>query len=119
MKIGIPTFGDRVSPRFDCAQAVLVVTIEAEQVKKREMLGTSSWTSTERIDRLVELDISAVICGGIDRWSAESLDSAGITVYPGLAGKIEDALTAFLRGELTSRCLRPAPSDGQRLSKQR
>ena len=29
-KIAIPTFGTRVSPRFDCAQAVLVVTIDVE-----------------------------------------------------------------------------------------
>ena len=27
-KIAIPTFGTRVSPRFDCAQAVLVVAFD-------------------------------------------------------------------------------------------
>jgi len=28
MKVAVPTFGTRVSPRFDCAQEIAVVTVD-------------------------------------------------------------------------------------------
>ena len=39
MKIAIPTFATRVSPRFDCAESVLVVTIDNGQALDRRELA--------------------------------------------------------------------------------
>ena len=46
MKVAIPTFGDRVSPRFDCANTFLVVTLERDEIvhgrgTERRRLGTT------------------------------------------------------------------------------
>jgi predicted Fe-Mo cluster-binding NifX family protein len=100
VKIAVPTFGSRVSPRFDCAQVILVVTAEGGTVVERHELTAADWTSRERVSRLADLGVSAVICGGIDGWSAGSLCSAGITVYSAVAGEISAALDAWRRGEL-------------------
>ena len=100
MKIAIPTFATRVSPRFDCAQSVLMVTIDEGRVSGRQELTASDWAPNERINRLLELDVNTVICGGIDRWSAASLQSAGVTVYGWVTGEVEDAISALLRGDL-------------------
>lgn len=108
MKVAIPTFGDRVSPRFDCAQAFLVVTINDSQPVEREELSASNWPPHERINRMVELGVDTVVCGGIDCWSAESLESAGITIYGWITGEIEEALAALVRGDLDSENAREA-----------
>ncbi|NQT39812.1 MAG: NifB/NifX family molybdenum-iron cluster-binding protein [Planctomycetes bacterium] len=100
MKIAIPTFEGRVSPRFDCARAVLVVTIDEDKPSGRQEFRTSNWVPHERVKKLLELGVDTVICGGIDRWSATSLQSAGVTVYGWVTGEIEDALSALLCGEL-------------------
>ena len=112
MKVAIPTFGDRVSPRFDCAQSVLVVNIEEGQLLERQELVASGWAPHERINRLVETGIDTVVCGGIDCWSAESLQSAGVTIYACVTGDLEEALAALALGELgpVARRMAPEPS---------
>lgn len=101
-KVAIPTFGTRVSPRFDCARAVLVIAIDDGKPSERQELLASNWAPHERINMLLELGVDTVICGGIDCWSAESLRSAGVTIYDWVTGEIEDALAALLRGALHS-----------------
>jgi predicted Fe-Mo cluster-binding NifX family protein len=100
MKIAIPTFGARVSPRFDCAQEIAIVNVQEGGVLDRRKLAAADWTPNERIDRLLELGVDTVICGGIDRWSTVALQSAGVTIYGWLAGEVEDSLAALLNGDL-------------------
>ncbi len=100
MKIAIPTFGTRVSPRFDCAQSVLVVTIDESGKAERQEVAAAHWAPHERINRLLELGVDTVVCGGIDRWSTASLQSAGVTIYALVASEVEDALSALIQGDL-------------------
>jgi predicted Fe-Mo cluster-binding NifX family protein len=100
MKTAIATFATRVSPRFDCAQSILVVTTDEGEPSNRQELSTSDWAPHERVNRLLELGVDTVICGGIDRWSSASFQSAGVTVYGWVTGEAEDALAALLRGDL-------------------
>jgi predicted Fe-Mo cluster-binding NifX family protein len=100
MKIAIPTFGSRVSPRFDCAQDFLIVTAEDGIPQERRELAASGWAPHERINKLVDLGVDTVLCGGIDCWSAESLQSAGVNIYSLMAGEIDDCLAALVRGDL-------------------
>ena len=104
-KVAIPTFGTRVSPRFDCALAILVVAVEDGKPTEREQLSASGWARHERINKLRELGVDTVVCGGIDCWSVGSLQSAGVTVYGWVTGEIEDALVALLRGDLDSEAM--------------
>jgi predicted Fe-Mo cluster-binding NifX family protein len=105
VKIAIPTFGARVSPRFDCAQSVLVVTVEDGTPSKPQELLASGWAPHQRINKLLELGVDTVLCGGIDCWSVESLQSAGVTIYGWVTGEIEGALAALLSGDLDSNVL--------------
>jgi len=105
VKIAIPTFATRVSPRFDCAQSLLLVTIDEGGVSSREELEVTGWAPHQRINLLAELGVGTVICGGIDRWSTALLQSAGITVYGWVTGEAEDALAALLQGDLDSEAL--------------
>ena len=100
MKVAIPTFGDRVSPRFDCAKTFLVVTLKRDEIVHREELSAAEWAPHDRINRLVDLGVDSVICGGIDRWSADSLLSVGIDLHGWISGSIEESLAALQHGEL-------------------
>jgi predicted Fe-Mo cluster-binding NifX family protein len=100
MKIAVPTFGDRVSPRFDCAVSFLLVTVDHGEISEPRILDASTWAPHDRISRLIALDVDTVLCGGIDRWSSESLQSVGIALYGWVAGTIEESLDALIRGEL-------------------
>jgi predicted Fe-Mo cluster-binding NifX family protein len=108
MKIAIATFGTRVSPRFDCAPSLLVVTVDATGTPVRQELSAVNWAPHQRIMGLLELGVDTVVCGGIDCWSAASLQSAGVTIYGWVAGEVEDALAALLRGELDSQAAMPS-----------
>jgi predicted Fe-Mo cluster-binding NifX family protein len=100
MRIAVPTFGSRVSPRFDCAEAVLVVSVDDGRPSVRDEFSLSGLAPHERINRLLELGVDTVVCGGIDCWSVQSLQSAGVTVYGWVAGEIDAALDALLEGNL-------------------
>ena len=99
MKVAIPTFGKRVSPRFDCAQAFLIVTVQNGSRYERKEISASGWAPHERVRRLLELDVDSVVCGGIDRWSAESLESAGVALHAPIVGEIEEVLAELIAGE--------------------
>jgi predicted Fe-Mo cluster-binding NifX family protein len=100
MKVAIPTFGDRVSPRFDCAKTFLIVTLQRDEIAGREELSAADWAPRDRINRLVDLGVDTVICGGIDRWSADSLLRAGIGLHGWISGSIAESLDSLRHGEL-------------------
>jgi predicted Fe-Mo cluster-binding NifX family protein len=119
MHIAIPTFGTRVSPRFDCAKTVLLVHVDDGNPSEFEQIDASDWAPHTRINKLLELKVEAVICGGIDCWSAESLQSANVAVLCGVTGKAQDALEAFLQGNLTvGVSLGPGRQAGSRYGRQ-
>ena len=100
MQVAVPVFGDRVSPRFDCAVSFLMLTIDDGEIVARRELDASQWAPHERINRLVARGVDVVLCGGIDRWSAESLRSVGVSLVRSVAGPIDENLALLLRGEL-------------------
>ena len=65
-----------------------------------EELSAADWAPHDRINRLVDLGVDTVICGGIDRWSADSLLSVGIDLHGWISGSIEESLAALQHGEL-------------------
>ena len=100
MRIAIPVFNRRISPRFDCAGNFLFATIEKGEIVERLKLSSSQWTQRQRVEKLQELGVDILICGGIDKPSERLLRFCGIRVYIWVTGMAEDALRSFLRGEL-------------------
>ena len=100
MKIAIPLFGTRISPRFDHTKKFLLVSAENGKIIERQELLTEGWTSLTRIKRLRELGVDTLICSGIDCFSARQLNFNGIRIYSWVTGEAEDALRSFLEGRL-------------------
>ena len=100
MKVAIPIFGLRVSPRFDFAPGLWLFTVEDGRVVDRGEMALAHLSTPQRLERLRELGVEALICGGIDGHSAQILKSFQIEVTAWVAGDAEEAMQYFLRGEL-------------------
>ena len=101
-KVGIALFGSRVSPRFDCAPAFRVVEMDDGKILHTADISAEKWNVLDRIKKLRELGIETVICGGIDRFSAQQIGGHGIRIYSWITGEADDALSCLLKGDLES-----------------
>ena len=102
MTIVFPLFGSRVSPRFDCAPAMLLVTAAGGEVTGREIVSMEGRNSLDRVNWLCQQSVDVIICGGISCFTMRMLTDRGLRVYPWVTGDIDDALRLFLRGQLQS-----------------
>ena len=100
MKVAVPLFDTRVSPRFDCAPAFLLATVQSGALTERQTADAQGDSPRARAEWLLGLGVQAVICGGIDAHSAQLLELNGIAVYSWVTGEAEDALTAMAAGRL-------------------
>ena len=107
MKIAIPLFGSRVSPRFGCESEILIVDIEERKEINRRKFSTMGLGIPPRISLLSSLSVDTLICGGIDVFCRRSLSVRGFQIIPGVIGEADEALKYFLSGKLREgQCVR-------------
>jgi predicted Fe-Mo cluster-binding NifX family protein len=102
MRVAIPVFENRISPRFDCAPSFLLYDVEGERVAAHKEIASSGWNDTERVLQLKGLGVNTLICGGLPNYLLVNLVNNGIKVIPWVAGNASVALDLFLRGKLDS-----------------
>ena len=100
MKIAIPLFGNRISPRFDFSPELWIITVEYGQVVDQERLLVENLNLLQRLDQLTSHKVNQVICGGIDGLSRNQLGSRGIDVVQDVIGDAEAVFDLFMRGRL-------------------
>jgi predicted Fe-Mo cluster-binding NifX family protein len=110
MKVAIPMFNSRVSPRFDFASKVLVATIEDGIVMERQEHSLADLNPIRRSALLNQLGINLMICGGISGFSERLLIGNGIQVIPMVQGEMEKVLDLFVKGNLNPVLLPQAQS---------
>ena len=102
MKIAIPTFNSRVSPRFDFASKMLVATVEREKIVDREIYSLINLNPIRRSSLLCELGVNVLICGGINSFSQRLIIGNGIDVIPMVQGEVEEVLNLFINDNLNA-----------------
>jgi predicted Fe-Mo cluster-binding NifX family protein len=102
VKVAIPVFENRISPRFDCAPALVLYDIAGERAVGQKEISCEGWNDTERVSQLKGLEVDTLICGGLPNYMLSVLTKSGIKVIPWVAGDTGEALTLFLRGQLNS-----------------
>ncbi len=94
MKIAIPLFGTRISPRMDCAKRVLLIKVE-EKYRKVLFFEETDF-QTGNVDGNIEFYISnkinVVICGGLSIEMQDMLVKHGIRVISWVKGEAQKAL---------------------------
>jgi len=120
MKIAIPLFANRISPRFDFAPTLSLFNIEGEKIVESKEISCEGWNDMERVSRLKELGVQTLICGGLPNYLLSLLNHNGIKVIPWVAGDVNEALTLFLQGRLSSgMALCPGKGSGHRFCRGR
>ena len=102
MKIAIPMFNTRVSPRFDFASKILVATVDGRQIVDRETYSLINLNPIRRSSMLSDLGVNIIICGGISSFSQRLISANAIEVIPMVQGEVEEVLDLFIKGNLTS-----------------
>ncbi|HIC90462.1 MAG TPA: hypothetical protein EYP21_00045 [Syntrophaceae bacterium] len=100
MRLAIPIFGSRVSPRFDCSQKILLVDVQNGVVVNKNEVDTSHWHPLSHIGRLYDLKPDIVICGNICTRDYYGLSNHGIRIIPSVFGQVEEIIRLFLKGNL-------------------
>jgi predicted Fe-Mo cluster-binding NifX family protein len=102
MKVAIPIFENRISPRFDFSPEMWVIEIEKGKVVGQEKFSTANLNLPQRLEQITSNGINKVICGGIDGLSRDQLGSRGIDVVQDVIGDADIVFDLFLRGRLRS-----------------
>ncbi len=100
MKVAIPVFGNRVSPRLDCARQILILEVNGQEIISRQEVDRQSWLSYSDPGRMKALGVDVVICGGVRHWDCLGFLGQGIRVIPHVFGEVEEVVKLFLAGEL-------------------
>lgn len=100
MKIAIPLFGTRISPRFDFSPEIRIITVEDGKVVSQENFPVVHLNLTQRLDQLASNGVNKVICGGIDGFSASQLGNRRIDVVKDVMGEAKLAFDLFMKGRL-------------------
>jgi predicted Fe-Mo cluster-binding NifX family protein len=100
MKIAIPMFGNRISPRFDFSPEVWIIDVEGGEVVRQEKLPTAHLNLPQRLEQITSNGVDKVICGGIDGFCQNQLGSRGIDIVQDVMGDAEIVFDLFMRGRL-------------------
>ena len=102
MKVALPLFKDRISPRFDVCPEIWIIELNNGGVISQEKWPMASFNLQQRLDQLTSKGVHKIICGGIDSFCMDHLGNNGIDVIHNVAGEAGEALSLFIRGVLRS-----------------
>jgi predicted Fe-Mo cluster-binding NifX family protein len=100
MKIAIPIYENRISPRFDFSPEMWIVEVERGEVVRQEKLSTATLNLPQRLEQVTSNGVDKLICGGIDSFSRNQLGSRGIDVVQDVIGDAGIVIDLLMRGRL-------------------
>lgn len=101
MKIAVTTEGSQIFQHFGKCPTFTVFTVEGGKILNRELIDASQNGHAALTGFLQGAGVDTVICGGIGAGARNMLASAGIKLVSGVAGDIENAVTAYISGSLS------------------
>lgn len=102
MKIAVTYENGQVFQHFGHSEEFKVYTVEDNQVVSSEIIGSNGSGHGALAGLLAGQEVNALICGGIGGGAMDALTEAGIEVCAGVSGDVDEAVEAYLNGELIS-----------------
>jgi predicted Fe-Mo cluster-binding NifX family protein len=120
MKVAIPVFKSRVSPRIDVSDSLLVYDIHNGVLKQKVIPSLAFDYPAELVSFLQKNNIKQVICGGCPQFFLRALLFYGFDVAAGLSGDPGHIMKLFVEGKLKNLPLcYPDNPFGRRCSRRR
>ena len=100
MKIAVTYENGNVFQHFGRTEQFKLYEIQEGKILSEEIIGTNGTGHEALAGVLAAQGVVLVICGGLGGGMQSALDAAGIAVISGASGDADEAVAAFLRGEL-------------------
>ncbi len=100
MKIAVTCENNEVFQHFGHTPSFAVFTVEDGKVVAKEILDCGETGHGALAGLLKEGGVDLLICGGIGGGAQIALAEAGIQLIGGATGNVDEAVAAFLKGEL-------------------
>jgi predicted Fe-Mo cluster-binding NifX family protein len=101
--IALSVFGDRISSRLDVSEKVMIVKVENNSIKTKELRFLNGMDTLKKLDALVQLKPDILICGGITDLCKKKLSNNKIRILPWVQGDTEHVLRLYLDGLLSNK----------------
>ena len=113
MKVAIPLYGSRVSPRFGYTRDFLIVELDGKKEIDRKALTMEINHPARMADSLAKEGVSVILSGGMNPHFQEQFRLRNIAVIWGLIGDADDVLATYLDDQVFSG-MGPCPRRGRR-----
>ncbi len=100
MQVALTVWEGRISPLFDATRMLLIADIKDQRIAARHYESLDCETACSRAERLNDLGVDVLICGGISEPFAGPIEARGIKLIPFSTGNVEDVLSAYLTDNL-------------------
>ena len=100
MKIAVTTENNKVFQHFGQCKQFTVFEIENGKIQNKSLLDPNGVGHGALAELLKNCGIQLLICGGIGGGAKDALSSAGIKLIAGASGDVEQAVLAYLLGQL-------------------
>lgn len=102
MKIAVTYDNGNIFQHFGKTEFFKVYEVENNQVISSEVISSNGAGHGALAELLANQSVNLLICGGIGGGAQTALAEAGIEVCSGVQGDVEQAVEAYLKGELVS-----------------
>jgi len=100
MKIAVTYENGEIFQHFGHTSQFKVYEVQEGRIVNAEVIDTNGSGHGALAGMLSDLGIEVLICGGIGGGAQMALAQAGIELYGGVSGDADDAVEAFLSGNL-------------------
>ena len=100
MRIAVPYENGLVFQHFGHTSEFKLYDVENGQITGEEAIGSAGSGHGALAGFLSGLGVDTLVCGGIGYGAQVALAEAGIRLYGGVTGNADDAVRAFLAGDL-------------------
>ena len=119
-KIGFANWENRVAPVFDTARQLYLVEIDSACIVSQKHETLPDEQPFQRALRLVEWNVSILVCGAISREMEGLLIGYGIKVVSFIAGDLQEVVDAWVHDTLGgARFSMPGCCGGRRRARRR
>lgn len=102
MKIAVTYDNGNIFRHFGRTEFFKVYEIEDNKVVSSEVIGSNGIGHSALAGLLADQSVDVLICGGIGEGAQRALSDAGVRLMAGAEGDADQAVEAYLKGELVS-----------------
>ena len=102
MRVAIPYDNGDIFPHFGKSACFKIYEVEDKNILSSEICSTEEKRHNELAVLLDTWNIDVVICGRIGPGMVGYISALDIDIYPGNEGDADEAVEAFLKGELNN-----------------